>query len=269
MKHVLILALAFGLVAASERLVAGEDDSREAVVAAARELSRQVDYLLRAIAAIPGPTSRRDLYEQAEKIQFDLIYFQQQLKRKAPREALLLAFDKMEQRFNNVMEELQGFERWDSGVKMTARRARSAEHDLHFALIGGAKSKAGQGSQTMYRQTLSLQARVEDLEGLVRYVFIEKDIIARWTADLEDLRLDLAAFQRAQKNKTERDELKQRFVQADQAWEKIVRKLRDLPGQQYFILQADAAQVEQVFARLAGILGVDSKREKLPGNYFD
>lgn len=267
-RFVIVAALAGGLFVDSARLVAGEDDSREAVIAAARELSRQLDFLLRSIAAIPGPTSRRDLYVQAEKIQFDLIYFQQQLKRKVSREALLLAFDKMEQRFNNVMEELQGFEQWDQGVRMTARRARAAEHDLHFALSGGS-SKAKQGSQIMYRQTLALQARVEDLESLARYIFIEKETIARWTADLEDLRLDLAAFQRAQKSKAERDELKRRFVHADQAWEKIVRKLRDLPGQQYFNLQADAAQAEQIFARLAGILGVDSKREKLPGNYFD
>src|SRR5262245_25687246 len=116
--------------------LAGESDSRLAIEGAARELSRQLDFLLRAISGLPGPPDRRDLFVSAEKIQFDLIYFQQQFKRKVSREALIVAFDKVDDRMNAVMEELQPIEKWDQNVRMTARRVRAAEHDLHFALFG-------------------------------------------------------------------------------------------------------------------------------------
>lgn len=246
---------------------AGGDDSRVAIDGAARELSRQLEYLQRAIAGLPGPPDRRDLFVSAEKIQFDLIYFQQQLKRKVSRESLVLAFDKMDDRFKKVMEELEGIEKWDQGVRMAARRARAAEHDLHFALFGD--NGGGRNSQALYRLTLVLLTRTEDLESHARYVFDDKDMIRRWTDDLEDFRLALVSFQRGQKDKLSRDQLKGRFTEADRDWEKLVRKLRTLPERQYYLLRGDAAQIDQGMERVARAFGITDRREKLPGNSFE
>lgn len=248
----------------------GDSDSRLAIEGAARELSRQLEFLQRAIAGLPGPPDRRDLFVSAEKIHFDLIYFQQQFKRKVSRESLIEAFDKMDQRMSNVMEELQPIEKWDQNVRTTARRVRAAEHDLHFALFGGSSNgAAARDGQALYRQTLVLLTRAEDLESLARYVFDDKQTVRRWTDDLEDLRLALVSFQRGQKDKLGRAELKARFLEADRDWEKLVRKLRGLPERQYYLLRGDAAQLDQGFERIARAFGIKGTREKLPGNSID
>ncbi|MBM4070717.1 MAG: hypothetical protein FJ271_17445 [Planctomycetes bacterium] len=254
------------------RGLAGDSDARIAIDGAARELSKQLDFLQRAIASLPGPPDRRDLFVSAEKLQFDLIYFQQQLKRQVSREALTLAFDKLDERMNGVMEELQPIEKWDQNVRMTARRVRSAEHDLHFALFGGAvgdKDAAGRDTQALYRQTLVLLTRAEDLESLAKYVFDDRQTARRWTDDIEDLRLALVSFQRGQKSKLGRDELKARFIEADRDWEKLVGKFRALPERQYYLLRSDAVQIDQAFARIARAFGIKATREKLPGNSID
>lgn len=268
------MLVALLLVLDRSQALGGESDSRLAIEGAARELSRQLDFMLRAISGLPGPPDRRDLFVSAEKIQFDLIYFQQQFKRKVSREALIIAFDKMDERLNGVMEELQPIEKWESNVRMTARRVRSAEHDLHFAIFNGGGNGNGGGAaardtQALYRQTLTLLTRTEDLESLAKYVFDDKQTVRRWTDDLEDLRLALVSFQRGQKDKLGRDALKARFIEADRDWEKLVNKLRGLPERQYYLLRGDAAQIDQGFEKMARAFGIKATREKLPPHSFE
>ncbi len=256
-----------GSVLFTSQVSAGADDDRSAASAAARELSRQLEFFQRAIAVMPGPTDRRDVFEQAEKVQFDLIYLQQQLKRKVSREALYLAFDKMDQRLSQLLENLQDFEKWDKALRMTAGRVKAAEHDLHYALSGG-DGDAGRERQSLSRQTEVLLTRTDDMESLVRFVFTDKDKIEQWAGDIKSLRRKLTAFQTLQKDKASRDDLKKQFSQADDAWENLVPRFKELPGEQYFLLQGDAAQIDRVFERLARAFGIKGKRARLPGNYF-
>src|SRR5262245_42548831 len=167
------LAILF-LTAALGQGPADQDDYYSATTAAARELATQLEALTRSFVNIPGPPEGRGLYKQADGIGYDLIYFRQQLKRKVSREELYTAFDKVDGKLNTLLEGLEPFEKWVPAVRMTARRVKAAQHDLQFALAGGESSPARQ-SDALYRQTLVLLTRAEDLEGMVRYVFEEQD----------------------------------------------------------------------------------------------
>lgn len=245
----------------------GNGTDYEAITASARELARQLEFLQRSFANIPGPPEGRGLYQQSELIQYDLIYFRQQLKRKVAREDLYLAFDKVDGKVNTLLGDIQGFTNWVPSVKMTSRAVASALHDLHFALSSGDGAPVRQ-SQAAYRQTLAALAKIDDLKNMVGFVFDEQDVLKPWMAGFADLRRDMVALQKLQQNKKAAPaDLKAQMVQADKAWDKLVGKFKELPEDQHLILRLDFGRVDQVFARLDAMFGIPSRRPNLPADF--
>jgi hypothetical protein len=248
-------------MSASTPATAGED-FKPVATAAARELSRQLFFLQNTMALIPGPPTGRGLYSQCDAVQGDLVYFQQQLKRNVSREQLRLNFDKMDGKLDQLLSDIKGFEQWDNALRMVARRVQAAEHDLQFALAGASGATPG-GPDLVYRQTLALLDKTENFAGMVRYVFAEQNVLNQWNADLAALKQALAKFQGVQKNKAPAEEVKNQLQAAEQAWQKLVARLKALPPGQYILLQSDAAQADQVIFRLAQIMGTNIGRAPL------
>jgi hypothetical protein len=261
--HVFGCVLLAGTTVIPGSLNAGGDGFRAAATGAARELSRQLFFLQNTISLIPGPPMGRGLYQQCDNVQGDLIYFQQQLQRQVAREQLMLNFDKMDGKLQQLLDDIKGFEQWDAAMKSVARRVRAAEHDLQFALAGGAGAPAG-GPKLAYRQTLALLTKSENFAGMVRYVFAEQAILPQWNADLAALSQAIAKLQSVQKNKAAPEDVKNQLRATDQTWEGLVARLKALPQGQYILLQSDAAQVDQVIFRLAQIAGIKIGRTPLP-----
>jgi hypothetical protein len=257
------VVFALAVLAVPHCVWAGGSDFRAATTAAARELSNQLSFLQQAMAAIPGGPMGRGLWGQCDSVQGDLQYFQQQLKSQVGREELYLNFDKMDAKLTQLMTDIKGFENWDVAIRMVAKRVTAAEHDLQFALSIGDGTPARAG-QTMYRQTLALLNRSETFTSMVRYVFDEQAVLKQWNADLATLQQAIKDFQGAQQNKAAPADLKTKFTAMDQAWDKLVTRLKALPQGQAILLQSDGAQVDQVFARLAGLLGIKGRRATLP-----
>lgn len=229
------------------------DDQWLAATAAGRELANQLDYLQRALSTAP---SGRGFYAQFDGISNDMVYFQQQLKRKVPRESLLLAFDKVDAKLHQLLKDLRNFEKWDAGLAMVASRVESADHDVHFALAGSPANDAGR-AETLRRQTLVAQARTENLENMVRYVFDGLGMLQPWRTDLAAFKQSLNAFQQAQSKNASAQELKSQYTEMDRLWRKVVERVKNMPQGQFVIVQSDAAQVDQVLSRLAVIFTID------------
>lgn len=240
---------------------AGSDDFRAPVTGAARALSRQLFFLQNTLALIPGPPMGRGLYQQCDGVQGDLIYFQQQLKRQVSREELLQAFDKMDAKLNQLMDDIKGFENWDAALRLVGKKVLAAAHDLQFALTGGDGARAGQAA---YRQTLALLTRSENFAGMVRYVFDEQATLTQWNADLAAFNQAITEFKRLQSNKATPADIRIQFLAIDQVWSKLVDRLKALPQGQSILLQSDGAQVDQVLFRLAQLVGVKERRAPLP-----
>jgi uncharacterized protein (TIGR03000 family) len=198
------------------RGAAGGSDYWAITTAAARELSQQLGFLQQSFATISGPPQGRGLYGQADGVQLDLIGFQQKLGEKASREVLYITFAQVDAKVTQLLGDIQSFTTWDAAVRMAARRVSAAQHDLQFALSAGDGAPTRQ-SQVAYRQTLLLLSRTEDLEGLVRFMFAEQQVLKGWNADFADLRSAISALQSAQQNKASRDDIKKRLLQTDQA----------------------------------------------------
>ncbi len=242
------------------RAGAGGNDVTVPATGAARELSRQLFFLQNTMALIPGPS--RGLFQQCEVVQGDLIYLQQQLKRQVAREELQLNYDKMESKLQQLLGDIKGIEGWDAALRLVARRVQAADHDLQFALATGPGAQMNAG-QLAYRQTLSLLTRSETFANMVRYVFAEQNVLAPWNAELKVLSQNIAELKSLQSAKAAPAEVKNQFLATDQAWAKLVTRLKALPQGQNILLQSDAAQVDQVFFRLSGILGVKERRAPL------
>jgi len=237
---------------AQGKLDAGDDFS-VAATGAARELSKQLFFLQNTIALIPGPPMGRGLFQQCEDVQGALIYFQQQLARKVSREQLLINFDAMDAKLDQLLSNIKGFEQWDNALRMVVGRTRAAEHDLQFALANGS-SKANV-PQLTYRQTLNLLTKSENFASMARYVFAEQNVLGQWNSELTSLSQAIAKLQTVQKGNAPVQQVKEQLLATDQVWEKLVTRLKALPQGQYILLLSDAAQVDQVLFRLARLTG--------------
>ena len=254
---VLLVSLAFF----PGRGVAGGDDYKAAVTAAARELSRQLVFLQQAIANIPGPDEGRGIYQQGDQVQANLIFFQEQIKRAGSREELVLNFDRLDQKLQQLLGEIKGFEKWDVALRYVVRKVQAAENDLHFAVFSGDEKKT---SQVAYRQILVLQDKTTNLDGMFRYRFEGLESLKPWNEQMKSLRQALGSLQKLQKaKKPSSQDLKNQFQATDQAWEKLLAIIKDLPKGQYILLRSDAAQVDQVYFRLTRIYGVKLARSPM------
>jgi hypothetical protein len=208
----------------------------------------------------------RGLYQQSDRIGYDLIYFQQQVQQKAAREMLYIAYDKVEQGLQTMLGDIKGLEKWDPALRMVAQQLIAANHDLQFAVSGGDGSPARK-SQVAYRQTLLLLSRLDTLEALARFVFEDQNALAQWNADFKALRGQLAELQKLQQSKASPEDLKAQFQKTDQAWETIVGRFKGLTEDLRLMLRLRVGQVDQVFARLAPLFGVTDRRPPLKTNF--
>lgn len=245
----------------------GQNDYYAGLTAAGRELSTKLDLFQQSLVTIgPSPSVGRGIYQQSNGIMYDLIYFQQQVKRQVSRDDLYIAYDKMDGKLETLLGDLKAFEKWDPALRMMAKQVISANHDVQFALAGGGDNAPRKG-QAAYRQTLVILDRVGNLENLVRFVFDEQASLPAWNAEFKALRQSIADLQSAQKNKASKDEAKAKFQQTDQAWEKLVTRFKALNEDQQLLLRLGFGQVDQIFARLAPLFGIDNRRAPLKADF--
>ncbi len=238
----------------------------EAALTATQDLAREVGGLQQSFATIPGPPQGRGLYRQADTIQMDIANLSELLGRKVKRDAVYTTYAQVDSKLNKLLDDLQGISTWDPAVRMAARRARAAQQELHFVLAGGDTTPTRQ-AEVVYGQTLLLQSRAEDLEGLVRFSLNQQEPLKGWTADFKNLHKGIAALQRAQQGKAARDAVKKQLLETDQAWNRLVVRYREMPQGQYPFVRHAFAQVDRVLGRLATLLGVSDRRAPLKDNF--
>src|SRR5262249_9033100 len=145
---------------------AGGQEYYAAATAAARELTRQLEYFSQAVALAPSPQGpagvRQGLFHQADEIFLDLENLRQQLNNGAGRESLYLSFERLKGKLGQLLQGLQD-PKWGPGLAYVARRVQAAEQDLQFALSSGDGAPEQLGA-VVYSQTLALAARCENLQ---------------------------------------------------------------------------------------------------------
>jgi hypothetical protein len=247
---------------------AGGDATFAPAATAAREVARQLEFMQGQFAFIPGPIIHRGLSQQAEQIQIALYQFRQAVNEKAGKEPITLAFLKLDDQVQNLLGDLQGAAKTDVPLGYVWRRLRIAEHDLHFAVLGPGGDDAQQ-AKVLYRQTLALADRTEQLQASVRYQFLDQPSLESWTTAFKDLRGKIASLQQGEENSASRDDLKKRLAPVDQAWTKLIERFNAIPAMTYVMMQTNAVQVDVVVGRIDRLLGVENARPKLQTNLWD
>ena len=243
-------------------------DTFAPAASAAREVARQLEYMQGQFAFIPGPLINRGLNQQAEQIQIALYQFRQAINNKAGKEPITLAFLKLDDQVQQLLGDLQGAAKTDVPLGYVWRRLRIAEHDLHFAVLGPGGDEAQQ-AKVLYRQTLALADRTEQLQSAVRYQFLDQPVLESWTTALKDLRDKITTLQQGQEKNVGRADLKQQLTQVDQAWTKLIERFNAIPALTYVMMQTQAVQVDAVVGRIDRLLGVENPRPKLQTNVWD
>ena len=245
---------------------AGEADYYPPIVATARDLQNQIDFMVRALATIPGPPMGRGLSRQTNRIVIDLTSFRDQIIQKPSRDTLYLAFTPVDQELNQLLAELQTIGKWDPAIRLAARRTQSALNDVHLALSAGDVS-ATRRPLVESRQVQTLLNREVDLQSLAG-LLMDPDTLKAWNTDFAELRKSLTELQRLQNKKAGRDDLKQHLVLAEKNWEKLVTRFKALPADQVLPLREDFGQVDQVFSRLSSMFGIQGRRAPLRINFL-
>jgi hypothetical protein len=265
----LACALAFlaGATPAAAQEPARGPEYWDSVTTAAREMSRALDTFQDAFLMDSGPIDGRGLFKQSEQIRMSLIYFKQQVGRRVSRDEIYLAYDKVDRQVKGLLGIIKGLERWDSGLALAARRLQTADHDLHFAVSAGDSSSA-RVSQVVYRQTLALLARIENLNRTARWVYSEQPPLEAWTTDIKDLRREVLAFQQLQQKKAPVGDFRKQLLQAGKVLDRIVRRFSGAGDNQY-LLQTAVSRTDRGYARLAGLFGIKGRRAPLSDKLFD
>jgi hypothetical protein len=264
-----LVALALGVTAApaAGQGQAGGQQYRDAVTAAARELNREIDLFQQAFLQDPSPPEQnRGLFKQSEGVRLSLIVFKQQLGRGVSRDDLYVALDEVEGKLKALLEEVGPMEKWNPAIKLAARRLQAAGHDLQFAVTAGDAAPARVGA-AVYRQTLALTARAEDLQRAVKWVFKERPPLKAWTDDVTALRQALTTFQKLQQDKAPLADLKAQFARVLKVWDGVHARW-DLSTDK-LLLQPAVAAVDRSAAQLATALGVKDRRPPLRPGIFD
>jgi len=265
-------SLGFSTLVGVLLLVAPANAGGDAIFApaapAAREVAKQLEFMQGQFAFIPGPIINRGLNQQAEQIQIALYQFRQAVNNKAGKEAIVVAFLKLDSQVQQLLDDLSGAAKNDPPLGYVWRRLRIAEHDLHFAVLGPGGDDAQQ-AKVLYRQTLALADRTEQLQASVRYQFLGDPSLETWMSALKDLRNKIAALQKGQESNAARADLKMQLGQIDQVWTKLIERFNGLPALTYVMMQTNAVQVDAVVGRVDRLLGVENARPKLQTNLWD
>ena len=107
----------------------------------------------------------------------------------------------------------------------------------------------------MYRQTLNLLTRSENFAAMVRYVFAEQAVLAKWNTDLTNFHQAIVKLKNEQASSGTWQSVKDRLEKTNLAWSRLIADVKALPEGQYLLLQSDAAQVEKLMFSLAGMTG--------------
>jgi hypothetical protein len=246
----------------------GGDGTFAPAAAAAREVAKQLEFMQGQFAWLPGPPINRGLNQQAEQIQIALYQLRQAINNKAGSEPITLAFLKLDRQVQDLLGDLQGAAKDDAALGYVWRRLRIAEHDLHFAVLGPGGDEAQQ-AKVLYRQTLALADRAEQLQAAVRYQYLGQPGLDAWMAAFKDLRGEISSLQKLEENGGSRADQKKQLAQIDQAWTKLIERFNAIPAMTYVMMQTSAVQLDAVVGRIDGILGTENRRPKLQTNLWD
>jgi hypothetical protein len=233
------------------RPAAAADPDAPGMMAAGRELGRQIDALQEYYGSSNQLMQIGGLFQDTMTFQTALIELAQQVRSRASREDLVLGFDKVDRQLKGILAEVNEVATADAGVKMVCRRLSAADAALHFALYYGDETQA---VATFNRQVAGQQALAASLATNLQFVVTDAAALKGWLAQLGKGTPTLA-------------QLKEGVAAADKKWANVIGRYETSPAAPS--LRGFVSQLDAGFYRLSQIAGVKDRRVPFGDGFSD
>jgi hypothetical protein len=244
------LALAVGPAPA-----AAADPDGPGMVAAGRELNRQIDALQEYYGSSNALMQIGGLFQDTMALQTALSDLAQKVRSAASREQLGLSFDKVDKQLQGILAEVNDVAAADPAVKMICRRLSAAENALHFALYFGDETQA---VATFNRQVAGQQALAASLATNLQFVVTDAAALKGWQADLGAVQEAIGSLAQLGKGTPTLAQMKEAVAAADKKWANIIGRYETSPAAPS--LRGFVSQLDSGFYRLSQIAGVKDRR---------
>jgi len=238
------------------------------MTAAAREMSRQVDFFQQVMISNDTLSNINGLWGQASDIQMAVGEFRDQLRNKATGEKLMLGYLTIEKRVKGVLDVISQVKDGHPSIQLAARALQTANNDLHFAVVGPSGA-AKPGADAVYRQTLSAIACNENIKRTIGWLYAERPALKGWTTDLNAVRDALDKLQQLQDKKAADKDIKAQFAEVEKVWAAVVSRYKDTVEQERLLIANRVAKEDQVYGQMATLLGVKDRRAPLTNSWSD
>jgi hypothetical protein len=255
----------FGLaLAVDPALAAAADPDAPGMMAAGRELNRQVSALQEYYGSSNSLMQIGGLFQDTMTFQTALIELAQQVRSRASREDLVLGFDKVDRQLKGILAEVDVVATTDAGVKMICRRLSAADAALHFALYYGDETQA---VATFNRQVAGQQALAASLATNLQFVVTDAAALKGWLADLGAVQDAIGSLAQLGKGKPTLAEMKESVAAADRKWANVIGRYETSPAAPS--LRGFVSQLDAGFYRLSQIAGVKDRRVPFGDGFSD
>src|SRR5262245_54350566 len=112
-------------------LPAAAAEDRTAIIAASREVDRQITYFQELYGEDAELAQIGGIFGQTTDLQAALIEFRMKVNSKAAAEDVAIAFDVVDGQVSSILSEVAALSQRDTALRMVCRRLAAAESDLH------------------------------------------------------------------------------------------------------------------------------------------
>ena len=246
------------------RPVAAADPDAPGMMAAGRELNRQISALQEYYGASNQLMQIGGLFQDTMTFQTALIELAQKVRSKAPREQLVLGFDTVDKQLKGILAEVNDVATSDAGVKMICRRLSAAENALHFALYYGDEAQA---VATFNRQVAGQQALAASLASNIRFVVTDATAQKGWLTYLGAVQEEIVSLVELGKGNPTLAQMKEKVAAADKKWANVIGRYETSSAAPN--LRGFVSQLDQGFYRLSQIAGVKDRPAPMGDGFSD
>jgi exonuclease VII large subunit len=229
---------------------------------AARELSREIQFMQEDIVTELGTQKERTLYRETDAILADLERFQKMLKPGTARESLYKQFDALDQRLHKLISAVRALGPEQRLLRRSVERVAAADEVLHHA-VTELDTSAARKVQSIDRQARILVTAAQQLNKTAAYALGAVPGRGVLIADLRTFAAETERFQKSVANRANQELLQREFTAVNDAWKRAIQALQDLPPAENVHLLHSATQVDHSLEHLFQLLGLDGKRPRL------
>jgi len=239
-----------------------EKDQLGRVQEATGQLIRELENLQQDIIGEMAGQKDRVLYRQSDAVLGQIVQFQAALKVGVSRAVLDKFYGEMDKPLHDLLDALLKEGPKSAALERAAYRISAADEELVYAIAGSERTEP-LTKRLLRRQAAALVATTRELERTAQYVLGATAGREALVGDLKKLVAAAELFQKGLELASNPEQMQKSFAPVNQAWERVVLGLQQLPPAEHIYLLRSAGRADRIHEHLHGLLNVPGKRPGL------